>query len=126
MQRTKKRAPLFEHGMRQVTHTFNCMSSARSTREFIVNRGCLEFAMSEPEILCELIADGHHVLPTLMKMLYRAKGPDGICLVTDATAGRGFSRTSAHFSLGGSRMRCSKTAFVLLAMDRRWPAALRG
>ena len=36
--------------------------------------GLLEFALSEPEIMCELIADGHHVSTTLMKMLYRAKG----------------------------------------------------
>jgi N-acetylglucosamine-6-phosphate deacetylase len=89
----------FEHGMRQATHTFNCMSSAR--REGIYREaGLLEFALSEPEILCELIADGHHVRPTLMKMLYRAKGVDGICLVTDATAGAGLPNES-RFSLGG-------------------------
>ena len=85
--------------MRQVTHTFNCMSSAHREGIYRV-AGLLEFAMSEPEILCELIADGHHVLPTLMKMLYRAKGADGICLVTDATAGAGLPNES-HFSLGG-------------------------
>lgn len=89
----------FEHGMRQVTHTFNCMSSARR-RGIYREAGLLEFAMSEPEILCELIADGHHVAPTLMKMLYRAKGTRGICLVTDATAGAGLNE-GARFSLGG-------------------------
>jgi N-acetylglucosamine-6-phosphate deacetylase len=89
----------FQHGMRQVTHTFNCMSSAHRDGIYRV-AGLLEFAMSEPQILCELIADGHHVLPTLMKMLYRAKGADGICLVTDATAGAGLPNES-HFSLGG-------------------------
>ena len=89
----------FEHGMRQVTHTFNCMSSAHH-RGIYRAAGLLEFALSEPEILCELIADGHHVLPTLMQMLYRAKGPNGICLVTDATAGAGLPNES-RFSLGG-------------------------
>jgi N-acetylglucosamine-6-phosphate deacetylase len=78
----------FDRGMRSVTHTFNCMSSARRRGVYRV-AGLLEFALSEPEINCELIADGHHVSPTLMKMLYRAKGPQGICLVTDATAGAG-------------------------------------
>ncbi|MEP6686570.1 MAG: amidohydrolase family protein, partial [Verrucomicrobiota bacterium] len=48
----------FEHGMRQVTHTFNCMSSARRRGIHRV-AGLLEFALSEAEILCELIADGH-------------------------------------------------------------------
>jgi N-acetylglucosamine-6-phosphate deacetylase len=89
----------FEHGMRQVTHTFNCMSSAHRRGIYRV-AGLLEFALSEPQILCELIADGHHVLPTLMQMLYRAKGASGICIVTDATAGAGLPNES-HFSLGG-------------------------
>ena len=89
----------FERGMCQVTHTFNCMSSARRRGIYRV-AGLLEYALSEPQILCELIADGHHVLPTLMQMLYRAKGPNGICLVTDATAGAGLPNES-HFSLGG-------------------------
>ena len=89
----------FDRGMRSVTHTFNCMSSARRRGVYRV-AGLLEFALSEPEISCELIADGHHVSPTLMKMLYRAKGRSGICLVTDATAGAGLPNGS-QFSLFG-------------------------
>jgi N-acetylglucosamine-6-phosphate deacetylase len=89
----------FERGMRSVTHTFNCMSSAR--RDGIYRKaGLLEFALSEPQITCELIADGHHVSTTLIKMLYRAKGVRGISLVTDATAGAGLPNDS-KFSLGG-------------------------
>ena len=89
----------FTHGMRHVTHTFNAMSSARRSGIYR-QAGLLEFAMSEPEITCELIADGHHVSTTLMKMLYRAKGPRGICLVTDATAGAGLAKDT-QFSLAG-------------------------
>jgi N-acetylglucosamine-6-phosphate deacetylase len=89
----------FARGMRSVTHTFNCMSSARRRGIYRVS-GLLEFALSEPGISCELIADGHHVSETLMKMLYRAKGPHGICLVTDATAGAGLPDRS-QFSLFG-------------------------
>ena len=89
----------FECGMRSVTHTFNCMSSAR--RHGIYRKGgLLEFALSEPQISCELIADGHHASPTLMTMLYRAKGVGGVCLVTDATAGAGLPNES-QFALGG-------------------------
>ena len=90
----------FARGMRSVTHTFNCMSSARRRGIYRVG-GLLEFALSEPRISCELIADGHHVSETLMTMLYRAKGPRGICLVTDATAGAGLPNGS-QFSLFGS------------------------
>ena len=43
-------------------------------------------------MICELIADGQHVSPTLMRMLYQAKGSDGIILVTGPT-GSGKSTT---------------------------------
>jgi N-acetylglucosamine-6-phosphate deacetylase len=104
----------FEHGMRSVTHTFNCMSS---TRRRGIDRvaGLLEFALSERDIICELIADGHHVSPTLMKMLYQAKGARGICLVTDATAGAGLPDGS-KFSLYGNK--CIVEGGVCLLADR--------
>jgi N-acetylglucosamine-6-phosphate deacetylase len=104
----------FARGMRSVTHTFNCMSSARRRGIYRV-AGLLEFALSEPRIGCELIADGHHVSETLMKMLYRAKGPRGICLVTDATAGAGLPNGS-QFSLFGRD--CVVEDGVCLLADR--------
>lgn len=88
----------FKQGMRQVTHTFNCMSSLRR-RDGARVAGLLEFALSEPEIFCELIADGRHVRVVLMRLLYQAKGSGGICLVTDATAGAGLPDES-RFQLG--------------------------
>jgi N-acetylglucosamine-6-phosphate deacetylase len=88
----------FARGMRQVTHTFNCMSSTRRRGPFRAG-GLLEFALGEPEILCECIADGCHVSPTLLRMLYQAKGPDGIALVTDAAAGAGLAEEE-HFHIG--------------------------
>jgi N-acetylglucosamine-6-phosphate deacetylase len=103
----------FQRGMRSVTHTFNCMSSARRRGIYRVG-GLLEIALSEPEISCELIADGHHVSATLMKLLYRAKGAAGICLVTDATAGAGLPDRS-RFSLFGSE--CVVEGGVCLLAD---------
>jgi N-acetylglucosamine-6-phosphate deacetylase len=103
----------FNRGMRSVTHTFNCMSSARLRGVYRVG-GLLEFALSEPEISCELIADGHHVSATLMKMMYRAKGAAGICLVTDATAGAGLPNGSL-FSLFGNE--CVVEGGVCLLTD---------
>lgn len=90
-------AAAFVSGMRQVTHTWNCMSTARRRGPFRV-AGLLEWALSEPEVTCELIADGRHVSPTLMRMLWQAKGAEGISLVTDATAGAGLAE-GAHFQL---------------------------
>src|SRR5437879_192809 len=104
----------FDRGMRSATHTFNCMSNARRRGVCRVG-GLLEFALSEPQISCELIADGHHVSPTLMRMLYRAQGAGGICLVTDATAGAGLPEGS-RFSLFGND--CIVEAGVCLLADR--------
>jgi len=104
----------FARGMRSVTHTFNCMSSARRRGIYRVG-GLLEFALSEPQISCELIADGHHVSETLTKMLYRVKGPGGICLVTDATAGAGLPNGS-QFALFGRD--CLVEDGVCLLSDR--------
>jgi len=104
----------FEHGMRSVTHTFNCMSSARR-RGIDRVAGLLEFALSERDIICELIADGHHVSPTLMKMLYQAKGARGICLVTDATAGAGLPDGSTFLLYGN---KCIVEGGVCLLADR--------
>jgi len=104
----------FARGMRSATHMFNCMSSARRRGIYRVG-GLLEFALSEPRISCELIADGHHVSETLMKMLYRAKGPGGTCLVTDATAGAGLPEGS-RFSLFGRD--CLVEGGVCLLADR--------
>ncbi|MBO0696144.1 MAG: amidohydrolase family protein, partial [Verrucomicrobia bacterium] len=73
------------------------------------------FALSEPEISCEMIADGHHVSPTLMKMLYRAKSHSGICLVTDATPGAGLP-SGSEFSLSGRK--CVVERGVCLLADR--------
>src|SRR5436309_10764175 len=88
-----------ENGMRSVTHTFNCMSSARrrGTKRIA---GLLEVALSEPKICCELIAEEHHVSPALMKLAYCAKGGGGISLVTDATAGAGLAEGTT-FQLAG-------------------------
>jgi N-acetylglucosamine-6-phosphate deacetylase len=90
-----------ENGMRSVTHTFNCMSSARrrGTKRIA---GLLEVALSEPKVSCELIAEEHHVSPALMKLLFCAKGAGGICLVTDATAGAGLADESV-VQLGGRK-----------------------
>ena len=104
----------FDRGMRSVTHTFNCMSRARRRGIYRV-AGLLEFALSEPDISCELIADGHHVSPTLMKMLYRAKGAQGICLVTDATAGAGLPEGSQFWLFGKD---CVVDNGVCLLADR--------
>lgn len=80
--------PALAAGMNHATHIFNAMSTITKTGPYR-HAGMIEFALAEDGIVCELIADGVHVPPTLMKMLFKAKGYDRVCLITDATAGAG-------------------------------------
>jgi N-acetylglucosamine-6-phosphate deacetylase len=91
-------AAAFAHGLRHATHTYNCMSTSRRRGPYR-QAGVLEYVLSEPEILCEAIADGRHISPTLLHLLCRAKGVDGIALITDATAGAGMPE-GTQFMLG--------------------------
>jgi N-acetylglucosamine-6-phosphate deacetylase len=54
-----------------------------------------------PELTAELIADNHHVHPVVLAAFLRAKGPEGITLVTDALRPTGLE--SGEFSIGGRR-----------------------
>jgi N-acetylglucosamine-6-phosphate deacetylase len=71
-------------GARSVTHVFNAMAPFHHRTP-----GLLGAALELPQLSCELIADGVHVDPVAMRLLYRLKGPAGVVLVTDAIAAAG-------------------------------------
>jgi N-acetylglucosamine-6-phosphate deacetylase len=73
-----------EMGLKQTTHTFNAMTGLHHREP-----GTLGAALTMPELRCELIADNIHVHPGAMSLLYRAKGADGVILITDAVRGAG-------------------------------------
>jgi len=100
--------PALTAGLNHATHTFNCMSTATKSGPYRL-AGMLEFALAHREISCELIADGVHVAPTLMRMLFNAKGRDGVCLITDATGGAGL-KPGTKFDVGGVSARVTKDA----------------
>ncbi len=81
-------------GLTQTTHTFNAMS-AFGHRE----PGTVGAALSLGELRCEVICDGVHVHPTAIGLLARAKGPEGVILVTDATRATGLP--DGDVDLGG-------------------------
>jgi len=66
-------------GLKHSTHTYNAMPSLHHR-----NPGALAAIMDSPQIYAELIADGFHVLPPLMRLLIKAKGIDRISIVSDA------------------------------------------
>jgi len=66
-------------GILHSTHFFNAMRPLHHR-----DPGCVGAILIHPEISCEIIADGHHVHPALIKLLYRNKPVDKIVLVTDS------------------------------------------
>jgi len=87
-----------DRGLCHATHVFNCMSSMVKVGPFRVP-GALETFLADERVMVELIADGKHVHPELMRLAVRAKGVDKVCLITDATAGAGLEE-GAKFLVG--------------------------
>lgn len=66
-------------GILHSTHLFNAMSKLDHR-----NPNAVGAILIHPEMSCEIIADGYHVHPDLMKLLRRDKPMDKIVLVTDS------------------------------------------
>ena len=79
-------------GATMVTHLFNAMAALHHRRPGIAGA-----ALSDDRVVAGLIADLVHVHPALLRTAFRAKGADGIALVTDSVGWRsgGMSERSA-------------------------------
>lgn len=84
-------------GASQVTHLYNGLEPMHHRRPGVVGA-----ALTMPGLRCQLIADNVHVDPIMLNLAYRAKGPDGIILITDAMAGTGMP--DGHYHLGESEV----------------------
>lgn len=93
-------------GAKQTTHLFNCMASATKNGPYRT-AGILEECLANPQIHCEIIADGYHTSPTLIRLALAAKGSHLLTLVSDATAGTGLPQGST-FQLGSLSARVAK------------------
>jgi len=77
----------FNAGMRHVDHFWCAMSSVASLRARFGTpmRGSMaEFVLMHREMSTEVIADGCHLAPELLRFALAMKGPERLCLVTDA------------------------------------------
>jgi N-acetylglucosamine-6-phosphate deacetylase len=81
-------------GAVSATHTFNAMR-ALDHRE----PGILGTVLTTDSLYAELICDGIHTAPELVKLWWRAKGPERAILVTDAMSAAGMP--DGEYQLGG-------------------------
>jgi len=88
-----------EEGCRLITHLYSCTSTIRRERGFRI-AGVVEAAYLSDEISAELIADGCHLPPSLLRLAYRLKGADRLALVTDGMRAAG-TETQGACDIGG-------------------------
>lgn len=74
-----------EAGMTHATHFYNAMPVVYKNREFKVP-GTVESIFAEEDMTVEMIADGIHVPPVMLRMIYQIKGVEKTALITDSLA----------------------------------------
>ena len=93
-------------GARQATHLFNRMTPLAHRAP-----GLAAAILESDDVVAELVCDGVHVHPAMVRVALAAKRPDRIMAITDGTAGSGLAR-GAHASLGGRRITVGDAAYL--------------
>ncbi len=76
------------NGFELITHLYSGMSGLIRIKGYRY-AGVIETALLSDALTVEIIADGHHLPESLLKLIYKCKGSDRICLVTDSMRGAG-------------------------------------
>ena len=66
-------------GVSRMTHTFNASVGFNHR-----NPGVLGAAMTDSRVMCEVICDFTHLHPATVELLYKVKGADGFCAISDS------------------------------------------
>ncbi len=106
-------------GARHATHTFNAMRPLRHRDPGIAGE-----ILTNPRLTADIIADGVHVDPVMVRLFLNAKGAEGAVLITDATAAAGMPDGKYWLGTlevevkGGKVLPEGKLAGSVLTMDR--------
>ncbi len=87
----------FDAGATQVTHTFNAMPSFLHREPGLVGA-----ALDNDKVFCEVISDGVHLHPAVVRTLYKALGSDRMVLISDSMAATGLA--DGKYALAGGAM----------------------
>jgi N-acetylglucosamine-6-phosphate deacetylase len=71
-------------GVTSFTHTFNAMRGIHHREP-----GCAVASLMDDRVYTELICDGHHVHPAMIKLAAKLKDPDKLVLITDSLEAAG-------------------------------------
>jgi N-acetylglucosamine-6-phosphate deacetylase len=78
----------FENGYSLATHFYSCMAGV-TRKNALRYAGTIEAAYLIDEMDVEIIADGIHLPPPLLKLIVKVKGTDRIALITDSMRAAG-------------------------------------
>lgn len=76
-------AVAIDNGCNLITHLYSCTSTVTRDHGFR-SLGVIESAYLRDELYVEIIADGKHLPPDLIKMIIKIKGADKVALITDS------------------------------------------
>ncbi len=89
----------FSLGATQLTHGFNAMEPLHHREP-----GLIGAALLEDEVFIQVIPDGIHLHPAVLRLLVRLKGSKGLVLISDATAPCGLPEGTKIKGVGGEIM----------------------
>lgn len=81
-------AEALENGFTHLTHLYSGMSGVMRRNAFRY-AGVIESAFLFDQLTVEIIADGIHLPPSLLQLIYKQLGPSRIALITDSMRGAG-------------------------------------
>lgn len=87
----------FEAGARHVTHFFNAMTGIHHR-----DLGVAGWALANPDVTIDIIADGVHVDGRMLDLACRAKSPSKVCLISDSVAPTGLG--DGAYELWGEKL----------------------
>lgn len=79
---------VYNEGCKLITHFYSATSTITRVSGFR-RLGVIETGYLLDDMKVEAIADGCHLPPELLMLIYKIKGPDNICLVTDSMRAAG-------------------------------------
>ena len=86
-------------GMTHTTHHW-CAMSLVAMRDGVRDIGLVEAGLLHKELTIEVIADNHHITPEMIRLMYQAKGADGMCAVSDSLRAGGMPVGDTLYTLG--------------------------
>ena len=107
----------FANGVELMTHFYSCMATVRRVNAYRV-AGAIEAGYLLDDMYVEIIADGCHLPPELLKLIYKVKGSDRICLITDSMRAAGMPDGEYWLGQIGKGVKCIKEDGVAKLPDR--------